>query len=64
MMMAIATGDVIETPTQQMPFKAVIKLDGAIINEEFFPNRAAAEEFILIAVREPDQLKRKGGRLY
>ena len=34
-----ATGDVVETPTQRMPFKAIIKLDGEIVNEEFFPNR-------------------------
>jgi hypothetical protein len=61
--MATATGDVVETPTQQMPFKAVIKLDDQIVSEEFFPNRAAAEEFILIAVQRPDQLERKGGRL-
>ena len=61
--MATVSGDVIETPTQLMPFKAVIKLDGEIVNEEFFPNRAAAEEFILIAVQRPDEFELKGGRL-
>ena len=61
--MATATGDVVETPTQQFPYKAVIRLDGEIVNEEFFPNRTAAEEFIIIAVQRPDQLERKGGRL-
>jgi hypothetical protein len=61
--MATATGDVVETPTQQMPFKAVIKLDGRIVTEEFFQTRAAAEEFILEAVRHPEALARKGGKL-
>jgi len=61
--MSKATGGVVETPTQEMPFKAIIKLDGKIVNEEFFPNRAAAEEFVLIALQQPDQLERKGGRL-
>ena len=61
--MSKATGDVVETSTQEMPFKAIIKLDGKIVNEEFFPNRAAADEFVLIALQRPDQLERKGGRL-
>jgi hypothetical protein len=61
--MAKATGDVVETPTQQMPFKAVIKLDGIIVNEEFFPTRMAAEEYILEAIRHPEELARKGGNL-
>jgi len=61
--MAKATSEIIETPTQQMPFKAIIKLDGKIINEEFFPTRAAAEEYILEAVQRPEELPRKGGNL-
>ena len=61
--MAKATGDIIETPTQQLPFKAVIKLDGRIVNEEFFPTRAAAEEYILEAVQRPEELPQKGGNL-
>jgi hypothetical protein len=61
--MAKATGDIVATPTQQMPFKAVIKLDGKIVNEEFFQTRAAAEEYILGAVQRPEELARKGGSL-
>jgi hypothetical protein len=61
--MAKATGDIIETPTQQLPFKAVIKLDGKIINEEFFRTRDAAEEYILEAVQWPEDLPQKGGTL-
>ena len=61
--MTKATGDIVETPTQQMPFKAIIKLDGKVVTEEFFQTRAAAEEFIMGAVRRPEELARKGGRL-
>jgi hypothetical protein len=62
--MTQATGDVVETPTQEMPFKAVIKLEGKIINEEFFPTRAAAEEYILEAIKRPEELPQRGGRLF
>jgi hypothetical protein len=61
--MAKATGDVVETPTQQMPFKAIIKLDGQVVTEEFFQTRTAAEEFIVGAVKRPEELARKGGKL-
>jgi hypothetical protein len=59
----IATGEIVETPTQELPFKAVILVDGEIATEELFPNRLAAEEFIRIAVQRPEQLPRKGGQL-
>jgi hypothetical protein len=61
--MATATGETIETPTQQMPFKAIIKVDGKVVTEEFFPTRAASEEFILGAIQRPEELTRKGGKL-
>jgi hypothetical protein len=61
--MAKATGDIVETPTQQMPFKAIIKLDGRIVSEEFFKTRAAAEAFIHEAVKHPEALAHKGGKL-
>ena len=61
--MAKATGDIVETPTQQMPYKAIIKLDGQIVSEEFFQTRAAAEAFIVDAVKRPEALAHKGGKL-
>ena len=61
--MTKATGDIVETPTQQMPFKAIIKLDGRIVSEEFFQTRAAAAAFIHEAVRHPEHLAHTGGKL-
>jgi hypothetical protein len=58
-----SNGETIETPTQQMPFKAIIKVDGKVVTEEFFPTRAASEEFILGAIQRPEELTRKGGKL-
>jgi hypothetical protein len=61
--MAKATGDIVETPTQQMPFKAIIKVDGKIVSEEFFQTRTAAEAFIHDAIKRPEGLVHKGGKL-
>jgi hypothetical protein len=61
--MAKTTGDVVETPTQEMPFKAVIKVDGEIVNEEFFSSRVEAEIFIVEALKGATDLPQKGGRL-
>jgi hypothetical protein len=61
--MAKTTGDVVETPTQEKPFKAVIKVDGEIANEEFFSSRVEAEAFIVEAVKGSSDLAQKGGRL-
>ncbi len=46
--MANATGEVVETPTEELPYKAVIKADdGQIIGEQFFASRIQAELFIV-----------------
>ena len=45
--MADAKGEVIETPTQEMAFKAVIWTEGKIIQERFFASRPEAEAFIV-----------------
>jgi hypothetical protein len=50
--MAKATGEVVETPTQEMPFKAVISSDGEIVEERFFPSRVEAEAFIVEMLKE------------
>lgn len=50
--MANATGEVIETPTQDLPFKAVISVEGKIIRETFFASRPSAEAFLLMTLEE------------
>jgi hypothetical protein len=60
----IATGEIVETMEPQSPFKAVISVDGEVATEECFPNRWAAQEFILIAVQRPEQLPRKSDRAH
>jgi O-acetyl-ADP-ribose deacetylase (regulator of RNase III) len=50
--MANARGKVVETPTQQMPFKAVISTEGQIVQERFFPSRLQAEAFLVATLAE------------
>ena len=50
--MAKARGEVVETPTQEMPFKAVISTEGEIVQERFFPSRPEAEAFIVDTLKE------------
>jgi hypothetical protein len=50
--MANATGEVVETPTQEMPFKAVIFTEGKILQERFFSSRPEAEAFIVDTLKE------------
>ena len=50
--MANARGKVVETPTQQMPFKAVILTEGQIVQERFFPSRPEAEAFLVATLAE------------
>jgi O-acetyl-ADP-ribose deacetylase (regulator of RNase III) len=50
--MANARGKVVETPTQQMPFKAVISTEGQIVQERFFASRPAAEGFLVATLAE------------
>ena len=45
--MAEATGEVVETPTEQLPYKAVISVDGEIVREQFFGSRVEAEIWIV-----------------
>jgi len=50
--MARATGEVVETPTQDLPFKAVISTEGKIIRETFFASRPAAEAYLVMTIEE------------
>jgi len=50
--MAKATGQVVETPTQEMPFMAVIHAEGKIIQERFFRTRPEAETYIVDTLKE------------
>ena len=50
--MANATGEVVETPTQDLPFKAVIATEGKILRERYFASRPAAEAFIVETLKE------------
>jgi len=34
--MAEATGEIVETPTEELPYKAVIRAGGEIVREQFF----------------------------
>ena len=47
-----ATGAVVETPTQDMPFKAVIFTEGKIVQERFFASRPEAEAFLVDTLNE------------
>ncbi len=50
--MANGIGEVVETPTQDMPFKAVISTEGTILQERFFTTRPEAEAFIVDTLAE------------
>ena len=58
--MANAKGQVVETPTQEMPFKAVISTEQEILPERFFLSRAEAETFIVDTLKELRQTDREG----
>jgi uncharacterized protein YfcZ (UPF0381/DUF406 family) len=57
--MAKTTGEVVEAPTQDMPFKAVIFTEGKIIQERFFASRPEAESFLVETLEE---LGKTGGQ--
>ena len=62
--MARATGEVVETPTQDLPFKAVISTEGKIIRETFFATRPEAEAFLVETLghlAQPDQSEGRSG---
>ena len=50
--MAKATGEVVECPTQEIPFMAVISTEGKIIQERFFASRPEAEAFLVVTLKE------------
>ncbi len=50
--MANATGEVVETPTQNLPFKAVIFTEGKILQERFFSSRPEAEAYVVDTLKE------------
>lgn len=58
-----ATGAVVETPTQDMPFKAVISTEGKILQERFFASRPEAEAFLVDTLNELDKSPPKAGRV-
>jgi hypothetical protein len=45
--MSKAKGEVVETPTQDMPFKAIISYEGSRLFERFFFARTDAEIFVV-----------------
>jgi hypothetical protein len=61
--MAEATGEVVETPTAELPYKAVISHDGEIIREQYFPSRVEAEIYIVETLRGLQGLARDEGHL-
>ena len=60
--MANATGEVVEAPTQDLPFKAVIFTEGKIIQERFFASRPEAEAFLVETLRGIEEDRRTEGR--
>ena len=60
---ATATGAVVETPTQDMPFKAVISTEGKILQERFFASRPEAEAFVVDTLTELGKSGSDSGRL-
>jgi hypothetical protein len=61
--MANARGKVVETPTQEMPFKAVISTEGKIVQERFFASRPEAEAFLVDTLKELDKSPPRAGRV-
>jgi O-acetyl-ADP-ribose deacetylase (regulator of RNase III) len=57
-----ATGAVVETPTQDMPFKAVISTEGKILQERFFASRPEAEAFVVETLTELGKSGSDSGR--
>jgi len=50
--MASARGEVVEIPTEDLPFKAVISSDGKILRETYFATRRSAEAFLAMRLEE------------
>lgn len=60
--MAKVSGEVIETPTQEMPFKAVISSNGEVFREQFFATRPEAEAFVVDTLNELEKAPEASGR--
>jgi len=45
--MTSASGQVVETPTAELPFKAAITHDGEVILERYFGTRPQAESYLV-----------------
>jgi hypothetical protein len=45
--MSEAHGEIVETPTAQLPYKAAITHDAKIIREQYFATRGEAEVYIV-----------------
>jgi hypothetical protein len=54
--MSEASGLVVETPTAELPFKAVISQDGKTIEEQYFSSREEAEVYIVNTLKGFDDL--------
>jgi hypothetical protein len=50
--MSDAKGEVVATPTQEAPFKAIIYTEGKILQERFFETRPEAEAFVATTLKE------------
>ena len=61
--MAKTTGEIIETPTEEMPYKARIMADGELVQERFFASRVECEIYIAEALRGLEETARKEGHL-
>jgi hypothetical protein len=60
--MTNARGEVVETPTEGLPFKAVISVDGKIVRETYLASRRSAEAFIVNVLKELAKSAPKEGR--
>jgi hypothetical protein len=61
--MSAASGLVIETPTAELPFKAVISNDGETIQEKYFHTREEAEVYLVDTLRGLNDLGDEEGDL-
>jgi hypothetical protein len=61
--MAKATGLILETPTEELPYKAVISVEGETIREQYFGSREEAEVFLVEALRGLEKTANNQGKL-
>jgi len=58
--MANATGEVVEVPTEFLPFKAVISIDGKIVRETYLASRRSAEAFLAMTLEKLAKTEQAG----